>query len=191
MITLIAGICLGSVYQITKQPIARAEAKAKQEAYQKVFKNAEFEAGDELKEKVEGAEAFFENQGTAGVTVVEVMKAVDQSGNTAGYVMTLVSGQGYGGDIKMSLGIDKDGTITGLEILSMSETAGLGAKCTEEAFKDQFAGISADEITYTKSGKAADHEIDAISGATITTKAVTGAVNAGIAFIKSEILGMQ
>ena len=64
-------------------------------------------------------------------------------------------------------------------MLSNSETAGLGAKCTEEEFAGQFAGKSANGIEYVKGGGAsADNQIDAISGATITTNAVTEGVNA-------------
>ena len=80
------------------------------------------------------------------------------------------------------MGIDNEGTVKGIEILKISETAGLGMKAKESRFKDQFAEKKVAQFSYTKTGASADFEIDAISGATITTKAVTNAVNAGLAF---------
>ena len=113
------------------------------------------------------------------------MAAKDASGNELGYVMTLIGTEGYGGEIKMSVGVDASGAITGLEVLSMSETAGLGAKCTSEEFRGQFVGINADEITVVKGEAGGDNEIAAISGATVTSNAVTKAVNAGLSFLKA------
>lgn len=184
LITLIAGGLLGFVNQITKDPIAKAEQKAKQEAYQKVYPKAkEFIENKEITKQAEAAKDSIE-----GVILSEVLEAKDTNGDVIGYVMSISSKEGYGGEIALSLGFQKDGTITGLEVLSMSETAGLGANCTTEAFKKQFTNIQTDEVNYTKTGKAADNEIDALSGATITTKAVTKTVNAGIAFLNDSEL---
>lgn len=184
LITLVAGLCLGFVYQITKEPILRAEAAAKQRAYEKVFPDAQFQENPEINAKVEASQLD-------GMEVSEVMEARDGNDAVAGYVMTIISSEGYGGDIKLSLGMKADGTITGMEILSMSETAGLGAKCTEDGFKSQFSGIRANEIIYSKTGKSEENQIDAISGATITTKAVTNAVNGGIDFMRDNVLAEQ
>ena len=60
--------------------------------------------------------------------------------------------QGYGGDITFTLGIRNDGTVNGYEILSISETAGLGMKAKEDAFKQQFSGKKVDSFAYTKTG---------------------------------------
>lgn len=173
-ITLIAGGLLGLVYQVTEEPIKKANEKAKQEAYQAVFEEAaSFEAN----------EALSLPEAESGVFISEVLEAKDDAGNTIGYVMSFGSKEGYGGEVDLSMGVDSSGTITGLEVLSMSETAGLGANCTTDTFKSQFKGIQAGEIAYTKTGKSADNEIDALSGATITTKAVTNAVNNALAYI--------
>ena len=80
------------------------------------------------------------------------------------------------------MGIDNEGTVKGIELLKISETAGLGMKAKEDAFRNQFAGKNVTQFSYTKTGAASDFEIDAISGATITTKAVTNAVNAGLEY---------
>ncbi len=176
VITLVAGCILGGVFQVTEEPIAIAKEKAKQEAYQKVFPAAAvFEAEEGLANKV--------MNDTPGVFINEVLVAKDSAGSELGYVMSFGSKEGYGGEIVVSMGVDTTGTITGLEILSASETAGLGAKCKTPEFKDQFKGIKSSEVIYTKAGKSADNEIDAISGSTITTKAVTGAVNNALQFI--------
>ncbi len=182
IITLIAGLALGFVYQITKEPIAKQQEKTKQEAYQAVFTNASsFEAvvmGDGA-----GMEVPAEN-GYTQQEINECMVARDSNGEELGYVMTVTTKEGYGGDIVFSLGIQKDGTVNGIQILSISETAGLGMKAKEDAFKGQFAGKKVEAFAYTKTGAASDNEIDAISGATITTNAMTNGVNAGICFFQ-------
>lgn len=190
VITLIAGLCLGFVYQITKEPIMKAEEKAKQEAYQKVFEGASFKETAQLKAKQEEALVYFEQKGISGTQVLEIMEAATSDGQK-GYVMTVVSGEGYGGDIKISLGFQEDGTINGMEVLSMSETAGLGEKCTGEEFKSQFAGMNSGEIVYSKAGKTKENEIDALSGATITTKAIVDTVNAAASFLCDLVLSTE
>ncbi|MBR2953245.1 MAG: FMN-binding protein [Clostridia bacterium] len=92
----------------------------------------------------------------------------------AGYVFT-TSSKGYGGDIITMVGIKADGTISGMDFLSISETAGLGMNADSDDFKSQFVGKSG-EIGLNKNNPA-DNEIQALTGATITSKAVTNAVN--------------
>jgi len=189
LITLIAGCLLGLCNEVTKDAIKDAEEKAEQEAYLKVFNTAKtFDVDAAVDEKVENADQFMEDNNLSGATITKVRVAKDDAGEAIGYVISFVAKEGYGGDISLSMGMLNDGTITGLEVLSMSETAGLGAKCTESKFKDQFANINADEIVYTKDGKKEPNEIDALSSATITTKAVTKAVNVANTFIKGSIM---
>lgn len=180
-ITIIAGILLGYVNQLTKEPIAAAERKAKEEAYQLVMEQAEgFEEDTALTEKMKAATP-------EGAAFSEVMAAKDKNGDLVGYVMTLISKEGYGGDITLSLGVDMTGTITAIEVISQSETAGLGANCTKEDFKSRFSGIKTeDTLQVTKDGGT----IDAMSGATITSRAVTKAVNAGYHFILENALSI-
>jgi Na+-translocating ferredoxin:NAD+ oxidoreductase subunit G len=187
LITLIAGLSLGYVYQITKEPIKNEQLRAKQESYQTVFSDAiTFDEDSDLSEVlIKEAPGILEGSDLAGALISEVLLAKDQSSNQLGYVLSITSKEGYGGDINISLGISNDGMITGMEILSMSETAGLGANAGQDKFKKQFYGIQ-DQVVYTKTGKLADNEIDVISGATITTKAVTNAVNAGLSFVKNN-----
>ena len=113
------------------------------------------------------------------------MTALDQDGNLLGYVFNVVSHEGYGGDIAFSMGVTTDGVLNGYSITSISETAGLGMKANEDAFMSQFQDIPAEALTVTKQTAASETEIEAISGATITSNAVTNGVNAGIAYFSS------
>ena len=83
----------------------------------------------------------------------EVAEGKDASGETVGYVVNVTSHEGYGGDIDISVGIREDGTVTGIEMLSISETAGLGMKAKEADFKDQFKDKNVEKFTYTKTGE--------------------------------------
>ena len=112
-------------------------------------------------------------------TIDEVCTAGD-----AGYVITTTDKDGFGGNIQITVGIKKDGTINGVSILSISETAGLGMEADTDEFKSQFIGKQVNKFEYTKTGSTKDSEIDALSGATITTSAVTNAVNAALRTIR-------
>lgn len=181
VITLVAGLALSAVNEITKEPIAKAEETARLEAYETVFPNAEFETPQDLDALLEGGQAAIDSAGLSGCTVSDILYANDTNGNRIGYVVAAVSPSGYGGDISVAVGIDsKTNTVTGFSVLSNSETAGLGAKCTDDEFTSQFKGKEATSIEYVKGGGAAGNQIDAISGATVTTNAVTEAVNSAL-----------
>lgn len=180
LITVIAGLLLGVVHEITKEPIKEQRKQAKEEAYKEVFADAaSFETisisssvSDEIRQKGYDAD------------VDEAMKVIDKEGAFSGYVMTITDHEGYGGDIQFAMGVRKDGTLNGISFLTIGETAGLGMKAKEDAFRNQFAGKNAEKFVYTKDGASAENEIDAISGATITTNAVTNGVNAGLTYLE-------
>ena len=179
-ITLVIGLLLGVVYEVTKEPIAQQEVKAKQEACVEVFPEADsFEAVD-LRESADTFRKALDEAGYQAQTVDEVYQALDASGEVAGYVITVTSSEGYGGDIQFSMGVSMDGTTLGISFLSISETAGLGMNADTESFRDQFKDQNVSEFSYSKTGASAEGEIDALSGATITTNAVTNGVNAGL-----------
>ena len=181
LITLVAGVALGGVYEITKDPIARQEAQAKAEAYEQVFTDAaafeEIEMDDTLIQTIRDQ---LDQEGYKAQSIEEVMRAEDQSGETLGYAFTVVTSEGYGGDIQFSMGVQNDGTLNGISILSIGETAGLGMNADTPAFKDQVVGKQVEKLQYTKNGATQDDEINAISGATVTTNAMTNGVNAGL-----------
>lgn len=179
-ITLIAGVLLGFVYEITKEPIAIAQVSAKKAAYRMVMKEADSFEIIPLEEYVP----------VEGTQVNEIVEAKGDDG-LRGYVITSTSKNGYGGDIQLVVGISTDGTVTGVEILAISETAGLGMNAQKEEFREQYVGKKIDKHGYkvTKSDATAEHEIDAISGATITSNAFTDAVNVAVSYYYQVIGG--
>ena len=180
-ITLMSGLALGAVYGITKEPIARQEELAKQEAYQEVFPEAEQFQTVTLDEELSGQiRSGLDEVGYTQDSIQEVTEALDDEGQRLGYAITVLTTAGYGGEIQFSMGVSLDGTVNGISFLSISETAGLGMKADTEEFRGQFAQKQVEAFTYTKNGASEEDEIDAISGATITTSAVTDAVNAGL-----------
>lgn len=185
MITLIAGLALGVVQDITADPIAKQEAMAKEKAYKAVFADADsFEAivsGED-----EALEAYLDENGYPAQDIEEVMLAKDASGSEIGYAFTVVTAEGYGGDIKFAMGVKEDGTLNGISILSIGETAGLGMKATTEEFQSQFRDKNVEKFEYTKTGAKSDGQIDALSGATVTTNAMTNGVNAGLCAFRYE-----
>lgn len=187
IITLVSGLLLGFVYEITKAPIAAAQEAATQEAYQEVFVAADsFEDFEDF--DASEAESVLLNNGLDTNTIDDVVVA--KSGDEiVGYVITVTTHEGYGGDITFTIGITTEGHMNGISILSISETAGLGMKATDDAFKGQFTDKDITEFTVTKTGSTSDSEIDAISGATITSEAVTFGVNAGLAYFESVLGG--
>lgn len=187
-ITLIAGCLLGLVYEITKEPIAKAQYAAQQKAYKAVFEEAErFEEYADFDR--EEAAAVVADCGHPDNTIEGVVEAKDASGKTLGYVFTITSHAGYGGDITFSMGVKKDGTLNGYSITSISETAGLGMKAKEEKFSSQFEGKNADSYVVTKGTAASEDQIEAVSGATITSRAMTYGVDAGLAYFKTIVEG--
>lgn len=111
--------------------------------------------------------------------------AVDASGAELGYVISVTDPNSYGGDVTLSIGVTNDGTLNGYSITTINDTAGLGMKAKEDSFSSQFAGKQVESFEVTKTGATSDNQIDAISGATITSSAVTSAVNAGLAYYRS------
>ena len=105
---------------------------------------------------------------------------MDKSGSVLGYVVTSHSNDSYDGLVQILVGINAVKTIKGIEMLELNDTPGLGQRAEEPEFKGQFAGKSGESLTVTKSGNAGEGEINAISGATITSRAVTNAVNAAL-----------
>lgn len=184
IITLIAGFALGFVHEVTLPAIEAQNLQAKMNAYRTVYPDAaDFVAEDSLTQLIGESPALFESKGITNITVDEALSAADEAGNILGYVVVVTTQEGYGGAITLSLGYSLDGAVRGIEILSMNETAGLGAKAGGKEFKSQFTDKNVTEFAYTKTGAQDESEIDALSGATITTRAVVDAANAGLCFL--------
>ena len=184
VITIVAGFLLGLVHDVTLKPIADATFKKQQAAYRNVFKDAdsfeEYADFDADAATQAAADAGFVNDLVEGAQV-----ALDASGNPLGYVITVTSTECSQANITLSMGVTMEGVLNGYETTAISETPGLGSKVADADFKSQFEGKSVETFTVTKTGASSDSEIDALSGATISTRAVTNAINAGLAYFRS------
>ncbi len=170
LITLISGLLLGTVYGITKDPIARRNEETTLAAYRAVLPDAE--SFEEM--------ALPSNTQTAGNTdVTAVIKGLDSSGATAGYVINVTDHESYGGDVTLAVGVLADNSVCAIEILEINDTPGLGMKAKDDEFKMGFEGFSLDEGDQDDA-LSAMADVDAISGATITTNAVKRAVFAAL-----------
>ncbi len=168
LITAISACVLAVINNITAPIIEENTIKKQEIAMKSVVENAvRFEKADM------SALALVDLQ----CAVTSVFNAVDSEDRTIGYAV-MVSTGGYGGEILLTVGMDVDLKVTGVDIISHSETPGLGENCTKPQFKDQFKGKE-NGIEVVKNG-ASGNQIDAISSATITSKAVTAGVNCAI-----------
>ncbi len=155
LIGLIAALCLGAVYELTREPIAQ---RTREEA-------------ERIRKELLPEAASFEEMEADGLDSLFLAK--DENGETVGYVgKTTV--QGFGGEIEVSVGLNGEGILSGISVGGehFSETAGLGARAKDSGFTDQFSGKSLPVAT-----RANDGEIDALTASTITSNAVVRAVN--------------
>lgn len=191
VITLISGLLLGLVNDFTADVIAQNKIEANIKIYQEVFKEAvSFEENKELTGKTEEFAKMYEQSGKTfgSVSVDGILEAKDSSGAVIGYLITSTSQDGYGGKITVNLGVTADGVTTGLGLLEINESPGLGDNANREDWRAQFAGKKVSEFKVTKQGAGAEDEIDAISGATMTSSAVANAVNAALFFLENSVL---
>lgn len=166
LVCLIVTALLASTNMVTKDTIAEQQRLKTATLCAQVLPSAkEFE---EL--PLEGDSTYY--KGTA-------------NGAETGYVFTTES-KGYGGTVQVLTGIDEEGNVTGVAILSHSETPGLGANATKDSFLEQYQQSGPDDgFSVIKSGEKAAGQIDAITGATITSRAVTDAVNTALDLYKT------
>lgn len=175
-ICAVAALALGFTNKITAPIIEERNIQANNEARQIVLPDAtDFKKMDD---------SVF-SQTSVKDLVGEVYEGLNGS-DLVGYTIKTLP-KGYGGQIELIVGISADGTITGINIGSMSETPGLGSKAAEPAFKDQFNNKPTEELSLVKGKVSSDTDIQAISGATITSTAVTSGVNAAIEVYNSSL----
>ena len=186
--TLVLGLILGIVYGITKGPIDQANEKAKNEAYKAVFSEAD--SFNQQEYDKDEANQMISDAGYSD-TIDDVEQAVDKSGNALGYVVTVTAKDGSQGSITFSVGIKNDGTVNGYSITDISETPGLGMKAKDEEFSGQFAGKQVEAFTVVKQTPASEDQIEAITGSTITSKAMANGCNAAIYYFQNALGGAQ
>ena len=159
-ITAATGLILGLAHEITLEPIRATQERQRQEAFRATLP---------------GTQTFVPLQVPEGSAVREVQEG-RVGGAVTGHVFT-VAPKGYAGPVVFVVGISRDGVIRGIRILNQSETPGLGANAGEPAFSGQFDGKRAEPLTVVKTPPANPQDIQAISGATITSRAIAGGVN--------------
>ena len=159
-ICVVCSSLLAGVYALTKEPIDAA-AKAKNEAaIKEVLPPAAVTIEEERTVDFEGASYAYN-------------LAYDEQGNTVGCAIN-VAPVGFGGPISIKVGFDVNGVIWNTKVLSQAETPGLGAKCVDADFSDQFKGFdpAAKNLAVKKDGG----DVDAITASTITSRAYTDGV---------------
>ncbi len=171
-VALVCGLVLAVVYKITSPVIAQQKELLLQQSLKSVLSADKYKKSTWQKDK-------------------DFYSALDKQGNLVGWCLP-VTGHGYGGKIEMMVGINKNGTISGMQVLEQHETPGMGSKISEVGYKQteppflaQFKGKSIDNIKLVK--KKTDKYIEAITGATISSKAVVDSVHKEVsAFLETQ-----
>ncbi|MDR1650646.1 MAG: RnfABCDGE type electron transport complex subunit G [Synergistaceae bacterium] len=175
-VTAITGVILGAVYEITLEPIRRTGERLRNEAMANALPEADIFS-------------LLEIAGGDDPAIKKVIKDVREGardGENAGWCVT-VTPDGYGGPIEIVVGITSDGGLRAISILSHSETPGLGAKAASPEFYGQYENKNAPALTVVGSAPGGPDQIQAISGATITSKGVTSGVNAALSYWRDNL----
>lgn len=180
IITAVAAICLAFTNSMTKDKIAEQIAMENELARQEVLSQAEtFEQVDHKKIRETAKSLNFKNT----EIISEAFKGLKGS-KEVGYTYKVLP-KGYGGEITVLVGVSMEGKLTGMKVVNHTETPGLGANATSESFQNQYKGKSIETpLTVIKAGSAGESEIEAITGSTITTQAVTDGVNSAVEIFK-------
>lgn len=171
LICLIVAGLLGGTNALTKDPIEEQSQLKAQQARQTVLPQAKSFKQVELSD-----------------TDAQCYAALNEDEQILGYTITTAA-KGYGGDVQVMTGIDAaEGKITGVSILSQSETPGLGANAVKPEFTGQYKqALPESGFNVIKNAQPKDGEIEAMTGATITSKAVTDAVNEAVALYTENL----
>ena len=163
-ICLVCSALLAGVYALTAEPIAAAAASKNEAAIKEVLPDTAVAIEEERTVEMDGQTYAYN-------------LAYDAEGNTVGCAINVTT-LGFGGPIVIKVGFDAQGTIWNTKVLSQAETPGLGAKCTEAAFAEQFKGFNPSEkkLSVKKDGG----DIDAITASTITSRAYTNGLNTAV-----------
>ena len=171
VICVVAGGVLGLVYNATKDPIAAAETAKRTEAIKNVL--PEF---NELKEtKVKSAMEDID---------IPFYLAYNADSTFIGAAVETFTNKGFSGNVSLMVGILADGTINNISVLQHAETPGLGSKMTEPSFKDQFNNKNAASFNFKVKKDGGD--VDAITAATISSRAFCDAVNRALSTFENN-----
>ncbi|MFH0926930.1 MAG: RnfABCDGE type electron transport complex subunit G [bacterium] len=170
-ICMVAAVILAKVYDITKEPIAEQKSREQLNAIDAVVPGHD---NDPIKDAIKvsvGKDKRGEEQ------VIEFFRCFKQD-KLVGVAFKAKTSEGFGGNIAIMIGVNEKGIITGIEILESQESPGLGAKILKPFFKDQFKGRSLQNTKWQVKKDGGD--IDQITGATVSPRAVTKAVKEGL-----------
>ena len=177
LITAGAGLILALVESVTREPIAEQRRLETLRALQAVLPEIDNSPDTDTVELVSGKDK-------KGRDVIRTFYRGRKGEQLAGVAFKVVAPDGYSGNIFIMVGVDADGTVTGIEILSHAETPGLGDKIEEGWFKDQFKQKNLDNIDWRV--KKDGGEFDQITGATISPRAIVKAVKGGLEFYREH-----
>jgi electron transport complex protein RnfG len=167
-ICLVVAVMLAVVNQVTMGPIQAQKTAADEKA---------------LTLAVPEADTFEDVAGYTPSGIVQRFYNAKKGSEQVGYCVK-VAPKGFGGEIILMVGLDKDAAVTGISLVSMSETAGVGTRTKDASFLTQFIGKSGSITVVKKSPE--EGQIEAISGATISSKAITAGVQAAIDLVKIQ-----
>ena len=162
VISIVSGGVLGVVYNATKEPIAAAENANKTAAIKNDLPEFNELKETQIKYELEDVEIPF-------------YLAYDANNNFIGAAVETFTNKGFNGNISLMVGILKDGTINNISVLQHAETPGLGSNMSEPSFKDQFNNKNANSFNFKVKKDGGD--VDAITAATISSRAFCDAVN--------------
>jgi electron transport complex protein RnfG len=177
LITAGAGLTLSLVELVTREPIAEQRRLETLRALKAVLPQANNSPDEDTVQLVTGKDK-------RGRDVQRTFFRGRQDGALSGVAFKVVAPDGYSGNIDIMVGIDPSGTIAGIEILSHAETPGLGDKIALPSFKANFAGKNLGNADWRV--KKDGGEFDQITGATISPRAVVGAVRKGLEFYRDH-----
>jgi electron transport complex protein RnfG len=163
-ICLVCSALLAGVYALTADPIAAAAAAKNEAAIKEVLPPVAVAIEEERTVEMDGQTYAYN-------------LAYDEQGNTVGCAINVTT-LGFGGPIVIKVGFDVEGNIWNTKVLSQAETPGLGAKCTESAFSDQFKGFNPSEMKLAVKKDGGD--VDAITASTITSRAYTNGLTTAV-----------
>lgn len=172
-----AGAVLSLVESVTREPIAYQRRLETLKALKAVMPPIENEPDRDTVDLVTGRDKKGKDQ-------VRTFYRGRRAGELAGVAFKVVAPDGYSGNIEIMVGIDPSGIISGMEILSHAETPGLGSKITEDWFKELFRGKGLEGTDWRV--KKDGGQFDQITGATISPRAVVGAIRGGLEFYKKN-----
>jgi electron transport complex protein RnfG len=192
MIVVLTLFCVGAagilsqVYNVTKGPIAEAKAEEIRRSIRAVLPAYDNKADEEFIEKKIGVDK-------KGNDIIRKIYMGKQEDRLVGRAFVVIAPDGYSGNIEIMMGVDPEGKITGIEIIAHAETPGLGAKILkEETWSGKGSGPGglvgktlANKLKVKKDGG----EIDQITGATISPRAIVKAVKKGLEFHKQQFQG--